>query len=69
MLAENLPLTGRTSSELEEICSMLSASECTDWTTEGAAELKRVGGGRSGASRLEGPVLGEMVNEGDDISA
>ena len=47
---------------------MLSASECTDWMTDGAAELKRVGGGRSGASQFEGPVLGEMVNEGDDIS-
>jgi len=36
--AENLPLTGRISSELLEICSMLSASEWTDRTTEGAAD-------------------------------
>jgi len=41
----------------------LPASDCTECTTEGAAELSRVAGGMSGTSWLEGPVIGDKLIE------
>ena len=54
-------------SEVEDTRPTDSESECTDRTTDGAAELNRVIGGWSGASWLDGLVLGDTVNEGVDI--
>ena len=46
----------------------LSASECTLRATEGAAEHKRVLGGRVlGASWLEGPVVGDNANDAVEL--
>jgi len=53
--------------ELLLMPASLPVAECTDCTTEGAAELRRVAGGISGASRLDGPVLGDTVKDGVDI--
>jgi len=53
--------------ELLLMPASLPVAERTDWTTEGAAELRRVAGGISGASRLDGPVLGDTVKDGVDI--
>ena len=40
----------------------LSDSDCADCKADGAAELRRVGGGMPGASLLDAPVDGESVN-------
>ena len=65
-----MPLGLRTSSELEEICSTLSASECEDCTTEGAAEDNldhRPGRAVKRDSPEEcPPVLEDTVRVGDE---
>ena len=51
-------------SDEEDTRASLSASECTECATDGAAEHSRVLGGMLfGASKLEGPVSGESVND------
>ena len=56
------PLGRPTESEVEEALptDWLSASSC-DWMADGAAELRRVGGGMPGASWLDCPVDGDSV--------
>ena len=60
------PLCER-ASDVEDAFPTLSVSSCNECTIEGAAELKRVGGGRLGASMLDGPVVGDKVIGGEDI--
>ena len=57
----NAPLLMRRDSDVEDARPTLSSSECCEFTTDGTAELRRVGGGMLGASWLDGPVDGESV--------
>ena len=62
---ERPPLT----SELEELCAPPPDSDRAECTTEGAAELSRVGGGRLGASIVDDLVVGDtVIDAGEDIA-
>ena len=50
-------------SDEEDTLASLPPSDRTDLATDGAAVLRRVEGGMEGASWLEGPVVGDNVNE------
>ena len=55
-----MPLIRTTESEVEEARPTLSDSEWTDWSAEGAAELRRVGGGMP-SGPTDSPVEGDSV--------